>query len=93
MDWLNLENRIGEKVKTILLACGYDRIISLLKNIEPYINFQCQNIAQQNCCHSDYYKIQSEFEMLPGQRDFILALSKYVSNNYICDYQEDSSKL
>lgn len=88
MDWLKLEEIIRENVpkcvKTFLSACAYDTFLSIqniscesIHEIERHINTCPEVIQTLDCCHSDVYKNQSHFQLLPGHKDFILSMSKY----------------
>lgn len=90
MDWQKIESILGEPlpecVKKLLSLCGYDSFGSLRKiDTESILQIQRQvntyfrhNIRELSCCHSDFYKIQTDFEFLPGHRDLILALPEYL---------------
>lgn len=46
--------------------------------------------ASFNSCHSEFYKIQEIFKLLPGHRDLILSLSELFSQNN--DIHDDPDK-
>lgn len=88
MNWKKIEEIINEPlpicVKKILTVCAYDTLaspksvsIDSCVEIENHINLNSrQTIQELNCCHSDHYKKQSHFKLLPGHRDLIISLSK-----------------
>lgn len=88
MNWLKIEEIIGEPlpicIKKIMSSCAYDTFMSLKSitlescvEIETHINANSRSIIQDlDCCHSDYYKKQDQFKLLPGHRDLITSLSK-----------------
>lgn len=91
MDWKKLEEIITESVpncvKLFLSLCGYDTFLSLknmslesIEIIENHLSSCSDAIQDLECCHSNYYKTQNEFKLLPGHRDFILSISKYEFN-------------
>lgn len=91
MDWNKIQNLIKEPIpeciKQILSWCAYDTIASV-RNINSESLFQIQRqvnsyflpkIQELTCCYAEFYKQQSKFELLPGHRDFILTLPKYLN--------------
>lgn len=90
MDWFKIQRLINEPlpecIKRILSWCAYDTFASLrhincesITEIQRQVNLHFRSkLKELNCCHSDHYKQQSEFELLPGHRDFILALPAYL---------------
>lgn len=88
MNWTKIEEIIGEPlpscIKKILSNCAYDTFVSLkniseesVNEIEFHINSESRALVQElDCCHSDYYKKQDRFKLLPGHRDLIISLSK-----------------
>lgn len=105
MDWFRIQNLIDEQfpdcIRIILSVCGYDTIASLKYiNIDSVLEIQRQmnlyfrgTIQELNCCHSDYYKQQNEFELLPGHRDLILSIPKCIesANSNKQAYEENGS--
>lgn len=90
MDWFKIQDLLNEPlpecIKKILSLCAYDTIASLrnincesITEIQRQVNLHFRPSLQVlNCCHSNYYKQQSEFELLPGHRDFLLSLPRYL---------------
>lgn len=88
MNWVKLENIIGEKVpgcvKKVLDVCGYDTLMSIfgikddsISQIEDIMNGQFGSTIQSfDCSHAEYYKQQTRFRFLPGHADFLRAISK-----------------
>lgn len=91
MNWEKIEEIIGEPlpncIKQILSDCAYDTFASLKSisiescvEIEKHINTNSRKTIQLlDCCHSDYYKKQQEFKLIPGHKDLIVSLSKISS--------------
>lgn len=90
MPWNRIEQIIGEMVpdciKQILISCGYDTSTSIqsisqdsIALIENHINsHDHQIIFKLNCCHSEFYQKQEIFKLLPGHRDFLIGLGKFL---------------
>lgn len=88
--WISLEefmrDEIPECIKRILSECGYDNEISLrelkevdLDKIEEYLDkpmMRTTIINSLSCCYSEIYKAQEKFKLLPGQRIYILNISR-----------------
>lgn len=99
MNWEKIETVCKEQlpncVKNILSWCGYGTMISLqtissesILQIEKHVNVHCLEMIQQlDCCHSEFYKQKIIFELLPGHRDLIIALSKIMSDHLIQNSQ------
>lgn len=92
MDWQKLEAVIGEKVpnclKQFLSVCAYDSISSIqninsesIREIESHMNTCLESVQQLDCCHSNAYKSQTAFKLLPGHKDFLLSMSTYKHAN------------
>lgn len=104
MDWIKIQLLINEPlpecVEKILSWCAYDTIASLrniscesISQIQRQVNVYFRsNIQELTCCYSNVYKNQSEFELLPGHRDLILALPKYLSASITGNIQHNSTQ-
>lgn len=91
MDWCIVEKIIGENlpkcIKLFLSLCGYDTLTSLsyisresLTLIETHMSKNLIQIQSLDCCCAEFYKKQNhEFNLIPGHRDLILAVSKQIS--------------
>lgn len=90
--WMKIEKYTNENfppcLKIILTNCGYDTQISLqnitladVLEIEKYTNQHLKpDVMKLNCCYSEQYKAQQDFQFLPGHRKLILYLPKIISN-------------
>lgn len=90
MFWSKIEELIGDPipicVKKIITACGYSAIFSIknitlesVEQIENHVNVYARDLIQKlDCCHHEFYKDQDVFKFLPGHRDLILTLPKFV---------------
>lgn len=100
MDWITLENMIGEIVpnclKFFLSLCAYDSISSIqnitlesIRDIERHMNSRLEEVQQLDCCHANAYKTQNIFKLLPGHKTFLLSMSTYKKVNiYSSENQE-----
>lgn len=93
MNWQKLEEIIGESVpnclKTFLSLCAYDTLASIqnisiesIQDIERHMSTCTDAVQLLDCCHSEIYKNQREFKLLPGHRDFLLSMSSYRKNDF-----------
>lgn len=90
-DWSVVDKAIGEKfplcLKKILSTSGYDSLPSIqelcenkLNEIEKYISdFGSSVINELNCCHSQEYKNQTQFRLLPGHRTLLSILPRKIN--------------
>lgn len=95
MHWKTIEKFIGEQVpdciKKFLCSCGYDTSMSIqsisqdsIAFIENHINSYGRQVIQQlDCCHSEFYKKQDTFYLLPGHRDLLIGLAKFLAKSDI----------
>lgn len=107
MVWPKIEKIVGEViptcVKKIMSSCGFDTIASLrnislesILRIEEHINERMNNgsidvIQPIECCHHEFYKKQRNFTFLPGHKEFLLALPKYIDHDNTCDNINESN--
>lgn len=88
MDWKKIEDVIGESVpnclKQFLSVCAYDSLYSIqninlesIRDIENHMNTCLESVHNLDCCHSNAYKTQTTFKLLPGHKDFLLSMSTY----------------
>lgn len=89
MEWSQIENIIGEEIpsciKIILHTSGFDSLTSIEKlcekkivEIEGFIDSCKQNVVSKlSCCHSEQYKEQKQFKILPGHRAIMETLPAY----------------
>lgn len=103
MAWTIVENIIGECmpkcVQKLLTACGYSTLLSLksisaesIVQINEHVNVHCRDLIQNlTCtypeCSCECYKNQFKFQLLPGHREFILAIAKAIDQPDKCEHE------
>lgn len=84
-----LNSVIPQCIKIILQKSGYDSEMSLtalnennLSEIELHIQKNHREIfTNLDCCHSQTYRNQREFKLLPGHKGFILKIPEKLNSN------------
>lgn len=82
----NSTEKFPECVKNLLLAAGFDTLLSLsqitdtkITTAEHFLTANKHHIFKLDCCYSDEYKNLSEFQFLPGHKTLIMSIPEKVS--------------
>lgn len=81
----NSKEKFPECVKSLLLAAGFDTLLSLgevceskITTAEQFLTENKHHIHKLDCCYSAEYKNLNEFHFLPGHKSLILSIPNKV---------------